>query len=202
MFVYPLTIIVIIAVFFPLFRLIAAKANFFPESPEGELPSPESDKTQSPTDANTEMANEPYPEVPPPPSRPRRLRGHLYTVFTLLGISLVFCLATGKISLDRLYSKHYKAKSAAAHTPNESSGEDWKVVDGIRWFRVTGTDSAGVGYSGWVSELVFRQNPPESLPAVKGFLEKLGFPSMKERLDAARQMRNISQALQKALGDK
>ncbi|HNW36995.1 MAG TPA: hypothetical protein PKM25_18795, partial [Candidatus Ozemobacteraceae bacterium] len=73
--------------------------------------------------------------------------------------------------------------------------------DGVRWHLVIGTDTAGIGYSGWVSEAFFRQSPPQSSPGGKDILEKFGLPSWDERIKAAKQLKKVGNALQKALAN-
>ncbi|RCK79378.1 MAG: hypothetical protein OZSIB_0018 [Candidatus Ozemobacter sibiricus] len=121
--------------------------------------------------------------------------GRYAVICGVIGL-FVFCLHEG-ISLDRLVRERWRpaAGPAAVAVPR---GEDWAIIDGVRWFRLVGTDSAGVGYQGWVSELAFNQAPPE--PSGDGdLLQKIGLPSIRERVEAARRLRQAGEALKQAL---
>ncbi len=74
-------------------------------------------------------------------------------------------------------------------TPN------WMMVDGVRWFQFIGTDSGGVGYSGWVPELAFRDFPPTPSPGTKNILQKLGLPDPGETAKAIKQMKNVNKVM-------
>ncbi|NLI80003.1 MAG: hypothetical protein GX442_26600 [Candidatus Riflebacteria bacterium] len=133
----------------------------------------------------------PYaPRLPLP-----RSNGRLALAFAIVGIFGLF-LHQG-FSLDQ-WVKERMGPPAAPVTDPGLRGKDWAVVDGIRWFRFLGTDSAGVGYDGWVSELAFQAAPPES-SGEGDLLQKVGLPSVKERVEAARRLRNVGNTLRQTL---
>ncbi|HEY9069741.1 MAG TPA: hypothetical protein VIV61_05755 [Candidatus Ozemobacteraceae bacterium] len=187
------TVVILVAVCYPVIRLMA---NHY-----GILSDIHSDAEQAqpaPAPLEQEPAPSGYPPVCDTPFK-RRFGGLLSLLFILVGGGFLYGLTSGKISLDALYNRLHPPKAQTSAVVSEPSGLDWKLVDGIRWFHVTGTDSAGIGYSGWVSELFFLSSPPKSTPEGKDILEKLGLPSFKERLEAAKQLREVGSVLQQAL---
>ncbi len=146
----------------------------------------------------------PWPADGPPsatedPDVPRfplpRSNARLALTFAIIGV-FGLCLLQG-FSLDQWVKERLGPPAAPVIDPG-LRGPDWAVVDGIRWFRFLGTDSAGVGYDGWVSELAFQTAPPE--PSGEGdLLQKVGLPSVKERVEAARRLREVGKALQQTL---
>jgi hypothetical protein len=65
-------------------------------------------------------------------------------------------------------------------------GQNWRVADGIRWFHVLGTDSAGICYSGWVSERSIQPHPPVSTVGVRGnaLHQQLARRTIKDRTES------------------
>ena len=88
-------------------------------------------------------------------------------------------------------------KKAPATIPIQG-GEDFQQVNGIRWFHIVGTDSAGVGYMGWVSEFAFYPNPPEAA-SDSDIFSAVGLPTIKERMKAIKQRKYIGDSLREAL---
>lgn len=74
--------------------------------------------------------------------------------------------------------------------------QDVCEVNGIRWFRVLGTTTTGIGYRGWVSEFGLLERPPDPVAATD-VAALLGLPSMRERLEAAKQLREIGEELRR-----
>lgn len=125
-----------------------------------------------------------------------RSNGRLALAFAIVGIFGLF-LHQG-FSLDQWVKDRMAPPAAGPVADPGLRGKDWAVVDGIRWFRFLGTDSAGVGYDGWVPELAFQAAPPE--PSGEGdLLQKVGLPSVKERVEAARRLREVGKSLRQAL---
>ncbi|MBP7634237.1 hypothetical protein KBA41_08685 [Candidatus Ozemobacteraceae bacterium] len=122
-----------------------------------------------------------------------------YVVSSIAGIIFLYSIASGRFSVDGLCTSPTHVPAAVPRTASESHGLDWKVIDGVRWIRVTGTDSAGIGYNGWISELFIKNAPPEPSSETNDIMEKIGLPSMKEKLEGARQLRKVGKALEQAL---
>ncbi|HOT29763.1 MAG TPA: hypothetical protein PLU72_16420 [Candidatus Ozemobacteraceae bacterium] len=118
---------------------------------------------------------------------------------SVAGVVFLYYIASGRFSIDAMYTLSETDRDHSIATASEPHGIDWKVVDGVRWFRVIGTDSAGIPYNGWISELFLRDAPPEPSSETKGIMEKIGLPSVKEKIEGARQLRKIGKALEQAL---
>lgn len=121
--------------------------------------------------------------------------GRYALIFGVVGL-FAYCVHEG-ISLDRLVKDRLLPPAGPAPATLQR-GNDWAVIDGVRWFRLVGTDSAGIGYDGWVSEYAFHQ----ALPSPTGdgdIFQKMGLPSIKERIEAARRLRQTGEALKQAL---
>lgn len=78
-------------------------------------------------------------------------------------------------------------------------GKNWKIIDGVRWFYINGKDDSGVFFKGWVSEYAFWPTPPNPSPTGKNFLEKLGLPTVQERIAAVKQLQEVGKALRQSL---
>ncbi len=81
-------------------------------------------------------------------------------------------------------------------------GQDWVDIEGIRWFKILGTDSSGMGYSGWVSELAIKKAPPLYLGSSAELITHLGFPSSKERARNAKALRKLLEDMERAVHSK
>lgn len=80
------------------------------------------------------------------------------------------------------------------------SGADWAVVDGVRWFKIVGTDSVGIGFGGWVSEMAFKGGPPASTgSSTNGIMQKLGLPTPEESVQAYKQLQKLGKDMKKQL---
>lgn len=195
LFFFISTIILIFICIFPVIRFLAVKCNIIPN--EGTYHDRVPNIQSAAHDPSSENPVGGTHEVVVHRSRFSGSLSALATSF--LGLAFLYFILSGKLSLDLVYTGTSSSKSMEKQVASGNSGIDWKVVDGVRWFRVIGTDSAGISYSGWISELFFRREPPDSNPESKDFMEKIGLPSMKERLEGAKQMRNIGKTLQKVL---
>ena len=122
--------------------------------------------------------------------------GRWITILGILG-AFGYCFSHG-FSIDRIVKSRLSNLVGSPSPIAENRGDDWALIDGVRWFRVIGTDTAGVGYSGWVSEFAFNDMLPAS-SGEKDLLEKIGLPSIKERVKAAKQMKRIGDSLKQAL---
>lgn len=196
MFIYFLTFILLFICIFPVIRLFAIKCGIIPDEAACEK-----------VHANIHLSGikagpERYDDTPDVGIAKSGFPISFRAISaSLLGMGFLYAITSGFVSVDAVYQDLSPSRPSGPHAAAEPAGSDWKIVDGIRWFRVNGTDSAGIGYSGWVSELFFRREPPESNPEAKDLMEKIGLPSMKERLEAAKQLRNIGKSLQQALSN-
>lgn len=114
---------------------------------------------------------------------------------SILGV-IGYCLYHG-ISLDQFLRGKLGTSIETAQS-SEPMGKDWAMRNGLRWVYLVGTDSAGVGYRGWVSEFSFLRGLPEPT-GEQDILSRMGLPSIKERLEGARQLRKTVDALNQAL---
>lgn len=180
------TTVLLVGVFvFPLIRLVALKCGIIP--PIHEFPS---------QPAHTPV----LPECDAGYEAPASGRsGFRYTLSSVAGLIFLYCIGTGRFSIDTPHPASEPTPNTSPIRASESHGLDWKIVDGVRWFHVAGTDSAGIGYTGWISELFLRVEPPESSSDTPGIMEKISLPSMKEKLEGTRQLRKIGKALEQAL---
>lgn len=192
--VFIITVLIIFVFVFPLLRFVAMAFGIIHAPPE-TMSCTES--TESSTSSAPRIV---YPENDPgvAPS-PAQRTGFRYAVSTVVSILFLYFIATGRVSVDALYTTSLPPDGSPRPTSSQLHGLDWKIVDGVRWFRVTGTDSAGIGYSGWTSEFLLREAPPETSSDTPGILEKIGLPSVKEKLEGARQLRKVGKALEQAL---
>jgi len=122
---------------------------------------------------------------------------HVLLALIVFG-AIIYCWKNN-ISIDKLvyrsFTKNLSDTPSVVHL-----GVDWTIVDGVRWFKVNGTDTMGIGYHGWVSEMSFCASPPVQMPnQTKDILSKLGLPTIEERSKAIKQQKKLAAALQKAL---
>ncbi len=193
-FLFIATVVLVFVFVFPLMRLVAMKCGVIPPTHDHASLPEKADTTSQPVPMSG------LPDRDPGDSAPTSGRSSFrYAASTIAGIIFLYSIVSGKLSVDALYTSSAPSPDPAHTTASESSALDWKLVDGVRWFRVTGTDSAGIGYTGWISELFLRDAPPEPSSDTKGIMEKIGLPSMKEKLEGARQLRKIGKALEQAL---
>ncbi len=129
--------------------------------------------------------------------KPRRSSGG--TVLSLAFLGAIGYLWSQHGSLDQMIKAWSSPASQPAPAAQAQLASDHAVIDGIRWFQLVGTDSAGVGYSGWVSELAFHQQPPEPSHAsgTDAILQKLGLPTTADTVKAARQLRKLGEDLKR-----
>jgi hypothetical protein len=103
-------------------------------------------------------------------------------------------------SFDRAFGHFFPGLTQPAISASIApAGSDWAVIDEVRWFKVVGTDSAGIGFSGWVSEMAFQKHPPVPSGETKNLLEKAGLPTVKERVKAMKQLQSMGDNLKKQL---
>ena len=127
--------------------------------------------------------------------KPRRsLSGTFLTLAFFAGVGYVWFYHG---SLDQALKTLTPKMAPAVPVAGIAPGADHAVVDGVRWFRLVGTDSTGIGYQGWVSELAFREVPPEPSGAsgTGGLLQKAGLPTPAEQVKAAKQLRKVGDQL-------
>jgi hypothetical protein len=74
-----------------------------------------------------------------------------------------------------------------------------KKVDGVVWFQLTGTNSNGEKVQGWFTEYALKQKPPEEAKMINSLSEKLGLPTMEERVEYYKKLKNINSSLNQAL---
>lgn len=191
---FIITVFIVFVFVFPLLRFVAMACGIIHAPPDTTSCSETTDSAASSTPRID------YPEDDPSdaPSSARRA-GYRYAASSVVSLLFLYFIATGRVSVDALYTATLPPDGSPRPAPSQPHGHDWKIVDGVRWFRVTGTDSAGIGYSGWTSELLLREAPPEASSDTPGILEKIGLPSVKEKLEGARQLRKVGKALEQAL---
>lgn len=132
------------------------------------------------------------------PPRPRHTKSSFGLIFSacVLGSLLYVWVQFG--SFDAAFQRFFPGRVPPPQpTLIIPQGQDWAEVDGIRWFHLLGTDSAGIGFHGWVPELAFKDNPPEPTPGGKGIMEKIGLPSVAEQVKAAKQLKKMSDELRR-----
>lgn len=122
----------------------------------------------------------------------RRPRGFMGTFFSFALIGVIGGAWYNFGSLDKAFRGGNSLPTAEAKAQPFPSDTDWVVVDGVRWFKLIGTDSGGIGYAGWVPELAFRDSPPASASVAKNFLQKMGFPDPEETAKAIKQVKEVS----------
>ncbi|HOY65490.1 MAG TPA: hypothetical protein PLP29_01300, partial [Candidatus Ozemobacteraceae bacterium] len=161
MLIFAVTILLLVIFCYPILRYLARHLGVPVDAPAQTSVAPD-----SPPAVEAPLPSESSPSTTDTP-RSNKAGGFLSVCFILVGGSLLYGLSSGKLSLDGLYAKWKPPQKSSSPVASEPMGLDWRIVDGIRWFHVTGTDTAGIGYSGWVSELFFRDSPPESSPEGK-----------------------------------
>lgn len=191
---FIITVLIVFAFAFPLLRFVAMACGIIPAAPDSSSCS----NTTEPAAASAPPTFCPEDELGVAATQARRT-GYRYAVSSLMGLLFLYFVVTGRFSVDALYTSSLPAGEPPRPAVSHHHGHDWKIVDGIRWFRVTGTDSAGIGYSGWTSELLLRDAPPEASSDTPGILEKIGIPSAKEKIEGVRQLRKVGKALEQAL---
>lgn len=84
-------------------------------------------------------------------------------------------------------------------TPGKVEGH--AIVDGVNWIKIVATSTSGVPFEGWVSELAIHKEPPKENKMADAFMEKIGLPTNRERIESIRSLKKVGNALKESLKD-
>lgn len=75
-------------------------------------------------------------------------------------------------------------------------------VDGVYWYEITGRNSAGKSFKGWISEFSIKPEPAKKSVMIDSISKKLGLPTTEERVEYIKKLKYINSSLKTALGEK
>ncbi|MGM0598264.1 MAG: hypothetical protein ACQETH_00485 [Candidatus Rifleibacteriota bacterium] len=77
---------------------------------------------------------------------------------------------------------------------------DQKKVDGVFWFKISGSTENGQIIDGWVTEFSLKKEPAKQSKTIDSISKKLGLPTTEERVNYIKKLKKINSALDTALG--
>jgi hypothetical protein len=122
----------------------------------------------------------------------------IYQNYPLIEEKLIFTKRTAtKQKLKAREEKIYQLSQLAALPSLKIT--DQKKVDGVFWFKISGTTENGQIIDGWVTEFALKKEPAKQSKTIDSISKKLGLPTMEERVNYIKKLKKINSALDTAL---